>query len=184
MSRSQKPEVRSQWLAVLAGMLLATTATAQVTNVVTVAWDANPEPDEPEFSYRIYYGPDELEGLTNVLNVANAKQGSVTNLSWGVRHWFYVTASNAIGLESEPSEVLFYTLPPEPVAPAAPAAVTLELRIRSATQVLGPFTNEVAALRYRHALPMELFVAEISGITAETNGVGASATPPVPGGGR
>ncbi len=73
---------------------------------VRVAWDPNPESNIQ--GYRIYYGRS-AGGVTNVLDVGNQTTGAITNLAYSTPHFFYVTAYNTFGLESDPSEVLTYT---------------------------------------------------------------------------
>ncbi len=74
---------------------------------VRVAWDPNPETNIQ--GYRIYYGP--TGGSTNLVDVGNLTTGAVTNLAYATSYFFYVTAYNTFGLESDPSETLTYTTP-------------------------------------------------------------------------
>lgn len=74
--------------------------------VVQVQWDANPETNIS--GYRIYYG--QTGGLTtNVMDVGNQTSGMVTNLNFSTSYFFYVTAYNFFNLESDPSQILYYT---------------------------------------------------------------------------
>lgn len=75
---------------------------------VTVAWDPNPEPDIA--GYRVYYGVAG-SGLTNIVNPVTSTQQSILSLVPQTPYWFYVTAVNTAGLESDPSEILTYTTP-------------------------------------------------------------------------
>ena len=84
---------------------------------VVLAWDANSEADLA--GYRIYYG---VQGATNAPVVAeSAVSGSplvtISGLVLGETYEFYATAFNTAGLESEPSEVLTFTVPTRPSAP-------------------------------------------------------------------
>ena len=84
---------------------------------VTLAWDANSEADLA--GYRIYY---QVQGGTNApVVVESAASGSpratISGLVMGETYEFYATAFNTFGLESEPSEVLVFTVPTRPVAP-------------------------------------------------------------------
>jgi len=76
---------------------------------VRVAWDPNPEANIQ--GYRIYYGQTG-GGSTNVIDVGNQTTGAVTNLAYLTTYFFFVTAYNTFGLESDPSESLAYTTPP------------------------------------------------------------------------
>jgi len=75
---------------------------------VTVAWDPNPETDIA--GYRVYYGRVGTT-VTNVVSPGTTTQQQVISLSPATQYWFYVTAFNTAGLESDPSEVLTYTTP-------------------------------------------------------------------------
>jgi hypothetical protein len=48
-------------------------------------------------------------GSTNVVPVSGSNQQEITGLQPQQQYWFYVTAKNTAGLESDPSTVLFYT---------------------------------------------------------------------------
>lgn len=153
-------------------------ARSQTTNVVTVAWDPNPVEDVVT-GYVVYYGLTS-NTTTNKIPTVETQQ-AITNLTWNSEHWFYVTATNAVGLESDPSTVLNYTVPEQPTIPGAPKTLRIELKILSANQILGPFTNEVAHIGYRYTLPMELFVADVSSISAAgTNDEALLLLPPTP----
>lgn len=71
---------------------------------VTVAWDPNPENDIA--GYNTYLG---FVGtaVTNKLTTTNTEQ-PVINMALDTNYWFYVTAFNTSGLESDPSIVLTY----------------------------------------------------------------------------
>lgn len=78
---------------------------------VVLEWDHNP--DNGILEYRLYYGPRpdvdrrmvSTEDLTAPVHELVADQ----------TYWFYVTAVNVFGLESNPSETITYTLPEEDV---------------------------------------------------------------------
>jgi hypothetical protein len=87
---------------------------------VTLAWDANPEPDIA--GYRLYYG--ELNAPATTVDVRNTTTHSINNLSPGRRYYFYLTAYNAAALESDPSATIFYDQPEQfPAAPSNLSAV-------------------------------------------------------------
>jgi len=98
---------------------------------VRVAWDPNPETNIK--GYRIYYG-DVAAGSTNLVDVGLNTTGSVSDLTFETRYFFYLTAYNVYGLESDPSTILYYTTPPptpisvtthEILLTFAPAVVTI-----------------------------------------------------------
>ncbi len=70
---------------------------------VTLAWDTNPETDIE--GYYIYYGTNEMERI----DVGTSTSVTLTNLVVGVRYTVYATAVNELGMESEPSAMLYYT---------------------------------------------------------------------------
>lgn len=106
---------------------------ATIGNSVTVAWDRNPEPDVD--LYKVYYGPVG-SGTTNSVPAGNNLQQAVTNLTYDVEHWFYVTANNTVGLESDPSTVLTYT-PILGAPPVPPASVTVAWDPNPETDIAG-----------------------------------------------
>jgi hypothetical protein len=75
---------------------------------VTLAWDPNSEPDVA--GYRIYYGTAGT-GFNTVANVGNFTSFVVDDLQPGQTYAFYATCYNTSGLESEPSNVVEYTVP-------------------------------------------------------------------------
>lgn len=75
---------------------------------VTVAWDPNPETDIA--GYRVYYGQVGTS-VTNTVSPGTTTQQQVISLLPATQYWFYVTAFNTAGLESDPSTVLTYTTP-------------------------------------------------------------------------
>jgi len=73
-----------------------------------VAWDPNPEANIQ--GYRIYHGKS-AGGPTNVVDVGTQTTGTVTNLNHSTAYFFFVTAYNTFGLESDPSDTLTYQTP-------------------------------------------------------------------------
>ena len=75
---------------------------------VTLAWDPNIEPDVA--GYRLYYGTSSnMFGI--VVNCGNVTNYTVADLQNGLTYSFYVTCYNTSGLESEPSNVVDYSVP-------------------------------------------------------------------------
>jgi hypothetical protein len=104
-----KVAVRELTKSILLAAWLGFAATAQATpDRVTVAWDPNPETDIA--GYNVYYGIVN-SGVTNKVSPGKTTQQQVISLRAQTQYWFYVTAFNAAGLESDPSQVLSYTTP-------------------------------------------------------------------------
>ena len=103
-------------------VFLVVTHRALAVEAVQITWDPNPEDNIA--GYRIYYGQIG-NGVTNIVEVGQATIGSVTNLDFSTTYFFYVTASNTFGLESDPSEVLLHTTRPPPSTPR-PLSLTLD----------------------------------------------------------
>ena len=94
-------------LALAAGLGLVAAAQA-APDRVTVAWDPNPETNIA--GYNVYYGIVG-SGVTNKVSPGTTTQQQVISLQPQTPYWFYVTAFNTAGLESDPSQVLAYTTP-------------------------------------------------------------------------
>lgn len=92
---------------ILGALALFVVFSAARTEAVTLAWDANREANLA--GYNLYYGPD--KGPAQRVNVGKVTSASVTNLSPNVSYYFYVTAYNTAGLESDPSAQVTYTEP-------------------------------------------------------------------------
>jgi len=79
---------------------MALTAVARAGSSVTLAWDADPDPDLA--GYRVYSGT--ASGVyTQEEDVGNATTATVANLIAGATYFFAVTAYDIFGLESPPS---------------------------------------------------------------------------------
>jgi len=75
---------------------------------VMLAWDPNPEPDVA--GYRIYYGSPP-GNYTVVKDCGNVTNTVIEALEPGRTYAFYATCYNTSALESEPSNVVTYTVP-------------------------------------------------------------------------
>lgn len=75
---------------------------------LSVAWDANTESDLA--GYRVYYR-DVNQSNPLVVDVGLETLATVTNLMNGITYEFYATAYNTAGLESAPSNKIYYTVP-------------------------------------------------------------------------
>lgn len=74
---------------------------------VSLAWDANTEPDLG--GYMLYYGTA-AQAYSQVINVGKNTQVTVSNLSQGVTYFFAVTAYNLQGAESDYSNEIYNTV--------------------------------------------------------------------------
>lgn len=77
---------------------------------VSLAWDANTEPDLG--GYKLYYGTAS-RAYAQVINVGQSTQVTVTNLSRGETYFFAVTAFNLQGAESDFSNEIDKTIVPQ-----------------------------------------------------------------------
>ncbi|MDW8308642.1 MAG: fibronectin type III domain-containing protein, partial [Verrucomicrobiales bacterium] len=75
---------------------------------VTLTW--NPSPDPNVIGYRIYYGVASRV-YTNVVDVGNVTTATISNLVEGVTYYFAATAYNILGMESDFSEEVAFTIP-------------------------------------------------------------------------
>jgi hypothetical protein len=87
-------------------LLLALAGQARAEQV-SLAWDANTEPDLG--GYKLYYGTA-AQAYSQVINVGKNTQVTVSNLSQGVTYFFAVTAYNLQGAESEYSNEIHNTV--------------------------------------------------------------------------
>lgn len=90
---------------------------APPTASVPLLWDA---PPDAVMGYAMYWGV--TGGATNRMDVGPPLQVTVSNLVIGAEYFFYVTAYDALGTESLPSNTLLYT----PAAPAQVFAYTIQ----------------------------------------------------------
>ena len=99
------------WLRVtfVAALLMSSPmAHAQFTSV-TLAWDANQEPDLA--GYRLYYATYGAQSAYVEVPVSSQPKVTLDSLTAASTYTFYVTAYNTAGLESDPSETITYTTP-------------------------------------------------------------------------
>jgi hypothetical protein len=87
-------------------LLLALAGQARAEQV-SLAWDANTEPDLG--GYKLYYGTA-AQAYSQMINVGKNTQVTVSNLSQGVTYFFAVTAYNLQGAESEYSNEIHNTV--------------------------------------------------------------------------
>ena len=89
-------------------VLLISTVISASPASVTLAWDANTEPDIA--GYRMYFGSP-VGSYSEIVNCGNVTNLTIETLIPGNTYAFYVTCYNTSGLESEPSNVVQYTVP-------------------------------------------------------------------------
>ena len=99
----------------LLALLLSVWARAEQ---VTLAWDANTEPDLA--GYKVHYGTAS-GSYTTIVDVHNVITATVTGLAAGQTYYFVVTAYNAANNESGYSNQVSYSIPAPNGAPATPA---------------------------------------------------------------
>lgn len=109
---------RSQF-SFLLGILIAIvsiplTASLQAAGSVTLAWDANTEPDKS--GYNVYFG-ETIGNYTNKIAAGNLTSFTVAGLTESKTYYFVVTCYNASGLESDFSNRVSYTVPAPNTAP-------------------------------------------------------------------
>ncbi|MEK6598397.1 MAG: Ig-like domain-containing protein, partial [Gemmatimonadota bacterium] len=75
---------------------------------MTLTW--NPSADSNVTGYRIYYGVASRT-YTNIVDVGGATSVTISNLVEGVTYYFAATAYNVLGMESDYSGEISYTVP-------------------------------------------------------------------------
>jgi hypothetical protein len=81
---------------------------AATPHTVTLAWNANAP--NTIAGYHLYYGGT-TKSYTNVVDSGGSTTVAITNLSGGSTYYFAVTAYDDIGLESDFSNEISYTVP-------------------------------------------------------------------------
>lgn len=98
------------WLAV--SLHLATTCNAAEPKPLHLEWNANSETNLA--GYKLYHGPQpglHTNGLATVVQVGLTNRVAIPSMEPGSPKWFYVTALNSDGLESDPSEEIAFVIP-------------------------------------------------------------------------
>lgn len=107
------------------GLIFGVPSCARAATVVTLAWDANTEPDLS--GYRIYRAAQEAGPWEVAKEVALVTEAALDPLPDG-RHCFAVTALDTVGNESEKSIPVCATL--DATAPATPVHLVIKLTVR------------------------------------------------------
>ncbi len=116
---------------------------------VTLAWD--PSTDSSVVAYNIYYG-GLAKTYTNTVSVGNVTTATVSNLMAGRTYYFAATALNGVGLESDFSAEISYTvpLPNQPPTLDSIANITLNenagMQTVNLTGITSGATNEAQTL--------------------------------------
>jgi hypothetical protein len=103
---------RSQikFLSGILSFLIISLPHSEAAQSVTLAWDANSEPNIADYVLR--YG--KKEGTpTKSVSVGNTTIATVSDLDDGTTYYFTVIARNTLGMESAPSNEASYTTPPK-----------------------------------------------------------------------
>jgi len=120
-------------LLALLGLWVLSASVVPAAPIVSLAWD--PSPDADVVNYRLYWGP------SNGVYTASRDLGNVTNtvftsLVGGQHVFFVVTAFNAAGAESDPSNELDYRVPVTP-----PRQLRIVQTLQTASSPAGPWTE-------------------------------------------
>ncbi len=78
------------------------------TSSVTLAWDASTSTNVA--NYKIYYGTASTN-YTQVVSAGLVTQTTITGLALGTTYYFAATACDYVGLESDYSEEVFFSVP-------------------------------------------------------------------------
>jgi len=103
-------ELRISLATIVLGLLTASAfgALPGPTRTVTLAW--SPSPSSTIAGYRVYLGPAS-QVYTDTVDAGNATTVTISNLIAGATYFFAVTAYDIIGLESDFSNEISYTVP-------------------------------------------------------------------------
>jgi hypothetical protein len=121
----------------IASLLLIAVSSSFTTRAITLAWDANTEPDLA--GYNLYYS--ETNTPTQKINVGAQTSCVVSNLTSGKTYGFFVTAYNTAGLESQASAQILYTVPS---STAAPVISNIPDQVLSMNQSTAPISFTVS----------------------------------------
>ena len=104
--RNPHPLSWIKFLGGIASLLVVSLSLGEAAQSVTLAWDANSEPNI--VGYVLRYGTTQGKPSQSV-NVDKTTTATVSNLASGKTYFFTVTARNSLGLESQPSNEVSYT---------------------------------------------------------------------------
>lgn len=99
--------------AAICAVILLGSLPAEAVQRVVLAWD--PSPDASVTGYRVYRGTGPTP-VFEAIDVGNTNTCELTDLYEGEIYQFYMTAYDAIGIESEPSNTLVFAVPLPPLS--------------------------------------------------------------------
>ena len=102
------------WAWILLGSFAGIQLHCFASKSVTLAWDPSPDPNVA--GYNIYYGPASGQ-YTNVVSVGNTTNGIIDGLIEGATYYFTATAYDLLGLESDFSNEISYSVPTNSTPP-------------------------------------------------------------------
>jgi fibronectin type 3 domain-containing protein len=101
-----------RWVGLVLISVLTAMTSASAAPRVELMWD--PSPDDTVTGYMVYCTDVTLHHSSQI-DVGNTNTCVVTNLAEGRTYQFYVTAYDATGLESDPSNTLEFSVPLGPI---------------------------------------------------------------------
>ena len=141
-------------------LLLACLPSPAIAASVTLMWD--PSPDSNAVGYAVYYGTVGTPTPTRN-DVGNTTNAPVNNLQPGLTYFFYVTAYDGARNESDPSNVINYSVP----AGAPPSITTLltnQAACQGASVIFGVVVSGTPAPGYR----WQFNNSDLSGVTGSS----------------
>ena len=117
----------------LAGLLILAVlgTTVQAVQSVTLAWDQSTDPNVA--GYNVYYGVA-CHTYTNIIDVGKATNATISGLAEGTTYYFAATAYNTLGLESDYSGEVAFSVP-TPLPPSPPTNVFLTINLFGPGQI-------------------------------------------------
>jgi hypothetical protein len=106
--RNPHPLSWIKFLGGIASLLIVSLSLGEAAQSVTLAWDANSEPNI--VGYVLRYGTTQGKPSQSI-NVDKTTTATVSHLASGTTYFFTVTARDSLGLESQPSNEVSYTTP-------------------------------------------------------------------------
>ena len=98
--RNPHPVSWIKFLGGIASLLVVSLSLGEAAQSVTLAWDANSEPNM--VGHVLRYGATQKTPSQSI-NVDKTTNATVSNLAFGKTYFFTVTGRNRLGLESQPS---------------------------------------------------------------------------------
>lgn len=140
-------------------ILLLLAISAATAKDVTAAWDSNPPPAPAK--YKLYWGPSS-RSYTNSISTTNT-QATISNLPPGT-YFIAATAVDALGLESDYSDELTFTIQPKPVG------FKIILSLQSTPSIGQPWIEETNLVTDIAATDLQRFYRGSMAITSQDPG--------------